>query len=123
MLNRDVTKILIKAGWTVEHRALIDLPPWAWRSPRGISGSDYRGRYDHDVPPAVLVDALESGDVALASTFVRDQLDDVLKAFEDERGADALSDTFWLCNGVTVFEALYGMRVAMFGELTAGRQR
>jgi hypothetical protein len=32
-------------GWTVEHLPLDDLPPYVWRSPDGVSGSDYRSAH------------------------------------------------------------------------------
>jgi hypothetical protein len=74
---------------------------------------------NHDSQLAKTILALIAEDIKAEK--VRDTLDDILKAFEDERGASALQDTFWLRGGVTVFEALCDIRQQLFGPIDEAR--
>ncbi len=57
----EVADGLRRAGWTVEFKPLMDMPDYLWRSPKGISGSDYRSNHPQSPPDAVMRDAFKSG--------------------------------------------------------------
>lgn len=55
---------LIESGWTVREVRIAGKRSFEWRSPRGISGSDYYGD-SGEVPVAVIDDARRHRDCHL----------------------------------------------------------
>jgi hypothetical protein len=59
-----VAERLRAAGWVVNYApAFHGLPPFLWRSPDGLSGSEYRSSHPDSPPEAVMKEACRRGDV------------------------------------------------------------
>lgn len=60
---RDVAVVLLTKGWTVEYRPLSGFGPWEWRSPAGMSGSEYRSYSCEMAPEKVMQEAYKAGHI------------------------------------------------------------
>lgn len=49
----DMGRDLVKKGWDVTYLPLVDHPPFVWRSPSGMSGSEFRSWHPELPPRAV----------------------------------------------------------------------
>lgn len=54
---REVSAHLRLNGWELRYQPTPGLPPYHWRSPSGMSGSEFRGDHPAAVPEAVMLQA------------------------------------------------------------------
>jgi hypothetical protein len=57
----EVAGGLRAAGWRTYFHPAPGLPSWVWRSPDGVSGSDYRSIHPDSPPEAVVRAAYDAG--------------------------------------------------------------
>jgi hypothetical protein len=60
---KETGALLRAKGWTIQYLPLDGFPPYVWRSPDGLSGSDYRSYHPTIPPDAVMQYACRRGDV------------------------------------------------------------
>lgn len=58
---REVSGYLRVNGWEVTYSPIDGLPAFKWRSPDGISGSDFRSNHPDSPPEAVMAAAFKAG--------------------------------------------------------------
>lgn len=66
----EIREHLIAVGWTVRrYMAMGGLyhESWQWRSPAGVSGSEYLAENEQEIPPAVIRAAVERGEIVVRS--------------------------------------------------------
>jgi hypothetical protein len=58
---REVSGHLRTNGWKLTYQPVDGLPPYHWRSPQGISGSEFRSNDPDNPPEAVMLEAIRDG--------------------------------------------------------------